>query len=158
MKKTVKFILIALTLVLSILFSYNYLTLNISVWNWTFFLAIIVAIAAQIFYLNEFKISKRLLFVLLSVLLTFISFLITFLVPAFIFPYSTELDINVLASLIGFLFIFLNITVFYTNLMIFINKLKEKEKPKSSFVKLIIFYSLIVTALETLIMILINKG
>lgn len=158
MKKIIKTILMILTIILTGIFAYNYLTFNIEVWNVTFFLAIISAILTQMFCLNNFNIGKRVLFVLLSIALTFISFLIIFLIPGYAFPYSAETDINILSSLIGFLFMFLNFAFFYTLLMIFINKLKEKEKEKSSFAKLITIYFLVVTITETLIMIFINKS
>lgn len=156
MKKIIKTILIILNLILTLIFLFNVFS-NVTISNITFILAILLSITTQIVCLDKFKFSKKLLFVLLSLLLTIISTLISFLVTGLIFPCSSTLDIAIFTAIIGFLFTFINFTIFYTYLMVFVNKLKEKEKTKSSFVKLLIFYPLIVTILETLIMIFYNK-
>ena len=157
MKKILKIIFMILTIAFVSVFTYNYFSLNIEVWNWTFFVALGISLITQILLLSDFKIGKRLLFVLLGILLTLISLLIIYLVPGYIFPYSGESDINIIATLLGFGFTFLNFTFFYTILTFFINKLKVKEKSKSSYFKLIIIYSLIITVLEMLIMIFVNN-
>lgn len=156
MKKAIKTILIILNFVSTLVFLFNCFS-NVTVSNITFILAIFLAVTTQFVCLNKFKFGKKLLFFLLSLILTFVSTLITFLITGLIFPYSSDIDIAVFTTFLGLLFAFINFTIFYTYLMVFVNKLKEKEKTKSSFVKLLIFYPLIVTILETLIMIFYNK-
>lgn len=156
MKKIIKTILIILNFVLTLVFLFNCFS-NITVSNITFILAIFLAVTTQFVCLDKFKFGKKLLFFLLSLILTFISALIIFLITGLIFPYSSSIDITIFTTFLGLLFTFINFTIFYTYLMVFVNKLKEKEKPKLSFIKLLIFYPLIVIILETLIMIFYNK-
>lgn len=157
MKKTIKTILIILNLILSLIFFYSFILLKNNILNLMFILSFTISIVTQIICLDKFKIGKRFLFILLNILLTFITSLLEFLITGFLVPFSSELSIFILTTIIGVSFIFINFTIFYTYLMSFINKLKEKERPKSSFVKLLIFYPLIVIILETLIMIFVNK-
>lgn len=157
MKKTIKIILITLNLILSFIFFYNFILFKTNAWNLMFILSFIICIITQIICLDKFKIGKRLLFILLNILLTFVSSLMEFLICGFISPYSSDISISIFTTIIGISFLFINFTIFYTYLMSFINKLKEKEKPKSSFVKLLVFYPIIVILLETLVMIFVNK-
>ena len=157
MKKNLKIILIILNLILGFLFFYNFILFKTTSWNLTFTLSVVASISTQLVCLSEFKIGKKLLFILLNILLTFISSLIEFLICGFIFPYSSPQTVALFATLIGISLLFINFTIFYTYLMLFINKLKEKEKPKSSFAKLLVFYPLIVIILESLILISANK-
>ena len=157
MKKSIKIVLIILNLLLSFIFFYNLIfTINNAI-NLIFISSFIICIITQIICLDKFKFGKRILFILLNLLLTFISSLIEFLICGFMFSHSSNTAFSVFSTIIGVSFLFINFTIFYTYLMSFINKLKEKEKPKSSFIKLLVFYPLIVIMLETLIMILVNK-
>ena len=157
MKKAIKTILIILNFVFNLIFFCSCF-LNPNITTLFFILAIITSIFTQIICLDKFKFGKRLLFLLLSILLTTITTLIGFFFSGLIFPYTSDINISFATAIVGLLFIFINFTIFYTYLMVFVNKLKEKEKAKSSFAKLLIFYPLIIIILETLIMILCNQA
>ena len=158
MKKFIKAILLILNFILSLIFLYNCLTFTAGNYlTLLFIFTICISIITQFICLDKLKIVKRILFILLNIVLTFISSLLVFIIPAFIAPYSATSDLSNFATLLGIIFFYANFIIFYTYLMVFVNKLKEKGKPKSSFVKLLIFYPLIVTILESLIMFLNNK-
>ena len=139
------------------MFAYNFLILNGETWNLLFFLVITSAILSQFLNLNKFKVGKKLLFILLGVLLTFITFFISFMISGKFFPYSAESNIHIFTLIVGFIFVILNFALLHTILTIFINKLKINNKNKSSYVKLIGIYFLVITIIETLILITTNK-
>lgn len=156
-KNIIKIIFLLSTIVFSFIFAFNFLAFNLESWTWLFFTTIVLSILSQLFNLSKFKIGKKLLFVILGILLTFITFLISFIIPGHLFVYSPELDISTLTTVVGFMFTILNFTLLYTILTIFINKLKINDKNKSSYIKLIGIYFSIVTIIETIILISINK-
>lgn len=158
MKKNLKNILIFLNLIMSLIFCFVYLSFNSSFWNLTFLISICFSLITQFFCLQNFKFGKRLLFILLGIALTLVSSLLIFLIPGYLSPYSIETNISFFASWLGFFLVFVNFTIFYTYIMVFVDKLKEKEKNKSSFVKLLVLYPLIVTIFETLLMFSFNKA
>lgn len=157
MKKIFKPLLIIINIILSLTFIYNFLTFNYRIWNWLFFTSIILSIVSQIIYLHKFKIGKRILFMLLMILLAIVSSLIVFLIPGYMFPYTEAENISPFSLLVGFSLTFINITIFYPILTLFINNLRKKEKNKKSYFTLIALYTIIITVIETIIMIFSNK-
>ncbi len=156
MKKFLKIVLPIITVILTLLFVFRIMTVNYTIWNVTFLCTLAVSLLTQFIHLDNFKILKRVLFMLLTVLLTLISLAIIVFVPALLFPVTDNTAINIIGNMFFTSFSFFNLLVAYPILDIFFNRFKKNEKSKKSYIILIILYFLAITIIETALMCKIN--